>query len=400
MTRTIDLGDYLWLLGDHAGRLLDRLAEDDRPLAAQAKALRRDLSADRVHLLLEQAELRRRARAKFHAAHRMFFTAVGLEQATDETLAAYKASRFQAGQPGADLCCGIGGDLLGLAGRGPVVGVDRDPVHALLAQANAQATPAAAGRAQVRQEEAQRVRVTDFAAWHIDPDRRPQGRRTTHVGLHEPGADVIERLFVANPNAAVKLAPAAEVPDRWERAGELEWISRARECRQLVVWFGPLAVEPGRRRATRVEATQTHTFVSEPGGSAPPAPRAGRYVYEPDPAVLAAGLAAALANRHGLAGLGPQPGYLTGDAPLDEPLLACFAVREVLPLDLKRLRSALASRGIGRLEIKKRGVGDGPEVLRRRLGPRGPNAAVLILTRVAGRAVAMIADRDSGSERP
>ncbi len=66
----------------------------------------------------------------------MFFATRPLEQATDEVVAAYKAGRFPPGRLMVDFCCGIGGDLLALASRGPVLGVDRDPVLALLAGAN------------------------------------------------------------------------------------------------------------------------------------------------------------------------------------------------------------------------------------------------------------------------
>ena len=177
----------------------------------------------------------------------MFFTPLGLEQATDEFVAAYKASRFPPAQAVADLCCGLGGDLLALAARGAATGVDRDPVTALLAEANAPAS------APILVADATAVDLRGCSAWHIDPDRRPTGRRTTRVELHEPGPEVIDRLRAARPEGAVKLAPAATLPEAWPQEAELEWIGRATECRQLVCWFGALAGEPGRRRATIVD---------------------------------------------------------------------------------------------------------------------------------------------------
>ncbi len=105
-------------------------------LVRLAAELREALSANRVHLILEQVQLREKAREKFPQADRMFFTPLGLQQATDAWIAAYKAGRFARGEPVADLCCGIGGDLMALAARGPVQGVDRDPATAILAEAN------------------------------------------------------------------------------------------------------------------------------------------------------------------------------------------------------------------------------------------------------------------------
>ena len=255
-----ELDDYRWLIADEAAGWLDRAAADSRPLVAQADRLRKFLSPSRARLVFEQVELRRRARVKFTAADRMFFTRVGLEQATDCFVAAYKAARFPAGEPIADLCCGIGGDLSALARRGPVTGLDRDPIAALLAETNLQRgtdlqpvlLPNVQPRTQVRCMDVSAFPLHETLAWHLDPDRRSEGRRTTRIEFHEPGPEIMERLLEACGNAAIKLAPAAEVPATWARAAELEWIGRGRQCRQLVAWFGRLAEHPGRRRATIV----------------------------------------------------------------------------------------------------------------------------------------------------
>src|SRR5262245_51813557 len=89
-----DLADYQWLTGDEAGRLLAALATDPLPLHTAVARLRRNLSAARAHLIIEQVELRRRAAEKFTHADQMFFTRTALEQATDEWTAAYKAKHF------------------------------------------------------------------------------------------------------------------------------------------------------------------------------------------------------------------------------------------------------------------------------------------------------------------
>ena len=174
------LTDWRWLTGSAAAAWLARAMQSDQSLVALASALRAHLTRPRVHLVLAQVDLRRRAGTKFANACQMLFTRVGLEQATDQCIAAYKAQRLSARAPVADLCCGIGGDLLGLANHGRVVAVDRDPVAALLAQFNCRAC----GRAPV---DLCVAHVADFpvenvAAWHIDPDRRSAGHRTNARG--------------------------------------------------------------------------------------------------------------------------------------------------------------------------------------------------------------------------
>ena len=67
----------------------------------------------------------------------MLFTRAGYEQSSSEPIARYRAARFGDARRVADLCCGIGGDLLALASGREALAVDRDEVHARLALHNA-----------------------------------------------------------------------------------------------------------------------------------------------------------------------------------------------------------------------------------------------------------------------
>jgi hypothetical protein len=130
-----------------------------------------------------------------------------------------------------------------------------------------------------------------------------------------------------------------------------------------------------------------------PGADPDAAGELRRYLYEPDAAVLAADLAGALAAQHGLTVIAPGAAYLTSDARIDDAALACFEVREVMPFRIKTLKRWLRERGIGTLEIKKRGVDHDPAEVRRQLDLSGQNAATLILTRLGKQVLAVIADR-------
>src|SRR5258706_7335897 len=149
MAATPPLDLYGWLTSDAAGPYLQLAArESSEPvggLVRLATSLRNKLSADQVHLVLEQVELRQRAKEKFSAAERMYFTPKSLMQATDEAIALYKARRFSTEERLADLCCGIGGDLLALAERGECIGVERDDVLAHLAHRNCEVCNRAGG---------------------------------------------------------------------------------------------------------------------------------------------------------------------------------------------------------------------------------------------------------------
>jgi hypothetical protein len=367
------------------------------------ECLRRRVSPARARLVVELVGLRRRAATKFTAADRMFFTRTALEQATDEWVAAYKASRFPKDAPVADLCCGIGGDLLALAARGPVVGVDRDPLVAHFAVANARVffAPSDGARLDIRVQEAQRSGAEGALAWHIDPHRRPHGRRTSSTAFSSPDATVIERLLIECRHAAVKLAPGARVPQEWADRCELEWISRGGECRQLVAWHGDLATNAGRRRATIVTSAACglahRSLVGKPNQAIPIATAPQRFVFDCDPAVLAAHLKGALASEHGLSSLGAGPTYLTGPEPISDAALASFEVLDTLPLRTTAIANYLRERGVCQLEIKKRGVDVDPEKLRRSLKLRGDRAAVLLITPIADRPAAILTQRMAAS---
>ncbi|WP_425398857.1 class I SAM-dependent methyltransferase [Aeoliella sp.] len=387
-----------WLLGDEAAKWLDELRTADQPTHQIATRLRKHLSAEQAHRLMELAELRQRAAQKFTAAERMFFTRVGFEQSSDEWIARYKAQRFVGRDLVADLCCGIGGDALGLADVArELTLVDRSPTMTAFAARNLMENGVET-QVVAKTVGADSLDLQQCGAWHIDPDRRPEGGRTTHAELHEPSDATIDAMLAANPNAAVKLAPACQPPARWAEGGELEWISRSGECKQLVAWFGDLATQPGRRRATVLEvdgrgvralASATGTGDQQPDAD----DRVGRYVMEPDAAVLASDLVGNLANEHGWWTFSSTTGYLSADAMKIDPAWTTFEVLDVVPLNIKRLSAYLRQRGIGQLEIKHRAVKLSPESLRKDLKLKGDEHATLLITRVLEKRIAIVARR-------
>jgi hypothetical protein len=86
----------------------------------------------------------------------------------------------------------------------------------------------------------------------------------------------------------------------------------------------------------------------------------------------------------------PRIAYVYADAPAPTPYARCFEIEASMPFSLKRVRGLLRERGIGRLEIRKRGSALEPDRLRRDLRLAGPDSATLVLTRVADAPTAML----------
>ena len=116
----------------------------------------------------------------------------------------------------------------------------------------------------------------------------------------------------------------------------------------------------------------------------------GRYLYEPDGAVIRAGLVGAVAAGVGGGLIDPRIAYVTSDSSFRTPFARSYVINEEVPFREKQLRAALRVRGIGRLTIKKRGIAITPEELRKRLELKGDNEATLVLTRVRNQGTALL----------
>ncbi|HEX6876109.1 MAG TPA: class I SAM-dependent methyltransferase [Nocardioidaceae bacterium] len=386
----MDLESFRWLLTDEGRALLTRTADvyDGQPgQALEAAAfLRRDASPEHVAAAMTQVELRRRARDKFgDLADSMYFTPDGLEQATRLRVATHRAARVAAAAPASvlDVGCGVGGDLVAFARAGlTVAGIDRDPLRVAVAAANLEAL-GLGGAVQVADVEA--LDVSGFGVVFADPARRTDRGRVFDVEAYAPPWSFVERLL--QRPSVVKVAPG--IPhDLVPEGVEAEWVSDEGDLKEAALWSRQLATV--RRRATVIRPTGLATLTDEddPGERSVREPQ--RFLYEPDDAVIRAGLVTAVAaGVHG--GLVDEHiAYVTSEEPFRTPFARTYEVLETLPYKEKQLKAALRARGIGRLTIKKRGVDVVPEDLRRRLSLHGEQDATLILTRVAGKGTALL----------
>lgn len=378
-----------------AGRdLLAEVAWVRRPAPNDLVRWRRNHPPEHVAAAVRLVESRRRGSAKFDRADAMWFESIGLEQATAEVVARHKARRF-AGSVTLDLCCGIGGDALALAAeaRG-VVAVDLDEGMARRARWNAEVHGVGHRLAPILGR-AEAVAIPPEALVHIDPDRRVRASgRARSVEDYAPGLAFLRGLVARCRGGAIKLGPASDFASAFgDLPVEIELISLGGECKEATVWFGDLATPGVRRRASRPSEGATWTDRDAPSSShAPTADRPGSWVFDPGPALIRSGLLDGFALAHGLARLGGCD-FLTGPDRVDSPFLAPFEVDETLPLDLKRLRRAVAERGLGPLEIKTRGIDLLPEDVRKSLRPDGPNPATLLLVGGLGPSLAIVARR-------
>jgi hypothetical protein len=270
----MDLATFARLRTPAGQAALDAAAAEDPTEAAFLAGFRRlakRFPPDLARAALETAILRRKARAKFARADAMFFTREALEQASREVVAGYRAERFARFAAVGDYCCGVGGDTVALAGRGPVVAVDRDPLRLAMAAANLEAY-GLRERVTFLQGDLLEMPLPDVPAAFVDPDRRAGGRRHIAPRDYQPPLDTLRARLPRTPALSVELAPAVSWDDLRAYGAEAEFLSAGGELKECVLWFGPLRTAA--RRATLLPGR--HTLAAAAPAPAPPPGHPGR----------------------------------------------------------------------------------------------------------------------------
>ncbi|KJQ55049.1 THUMP-like domain-containing protein [Microbacterium sp. SA39] len=384
--------------------LLDAVGPiDDAAEVARAVSRLRSAghSPDLVSAVVGQAHLRSRASAKFGPfAGRMLFTRTGLEQATRLAVAARHAQRIRSVgiTRVADLGCGIGGDALAFAGAGlDVLAVEADEVTSVIAAYNLAPFGDAAV---VRHSTAEEALASGTgpgaepgAVW-MDPARRTAGHSETRRVSPDDYSPSLDWAFdvASRMPTGIKLGPAHD-RDALPLDGEAQWVSADGSVVELVLWSGVLAREGVRRAALVIRGERSYELTSGADADDVPVRELGSFLHEPDGAVIRARLIGDVARSLDAGMLDRHIAYLTSDAAVTSPFVQSFRVRETMPANPKAISAVLKANGIGRLEIKKRGVDIDPAAFRKKLTLRGDAEATLILVRVGDQRRAILADR-------
>lgn len=340
----------------------------------------RDQFGDRTPLLVETVLLRRRAVAKLSElpeSHDWLFTDEALQQATAAPVALYRSERLR-GRVVHDVTCSIGTELAALSGSATrVVGSDVDAVRLAMARHNL------GDAVDLCRADALRP-VTRDTVVLADPARRSAGRRRFDPRDYQPALDELLETYRGR-SLVVKCAPGIDFDAVTQLGfdGEIEVTSYRGSVREACLWCGDLTAPGVRRRANMVDRGERVTD-ADPDDCPVRAP--GRWIVDPDGAVVRAGLVRHYGSRHGLWQLDPHIAYLSGEEL--PPDVRGFEVLEQLAFDERRLRQALGALDCGALEILVRGVNVEPDALRRRLALRGDRSLAVVITRIGSGATA------------
>jgi hypothetical protein len=324
---------------------------------------------DHAAVLVATTLLRRKALTKFADPSGWLFTDEALQQATAGPVARHRARRL-AGRIVHDATCSIGTELAALRDSSAyVVGSDVDPVRLAMARHNVDVDLCRADALRP---------VTRDVVVLVDPARRSRGRRRFDPRDYTPALDAVFDVYRGR-DLVVKCAPGIDF-DQLARLGfdgEVEVTSLAGSVREACLWSTSLAGTGVTRRATMLDTGEQITD-AEPDDCA--VAQAGRWIVDPDGAVVRAGLVRHYAARHGLWQLDPDIAYLSGDRLPDG--VRGFEVLEELGYSERRLRQALSARDVGAVEILVRGVDVDPDAVRSRMRLRGSQRVSVVVARI------------------
>jgi THUMP domain-like/RNA cap guanine-N2 methyltransferase len=352
--------------------------------------LRKNFTPEIAGGLLEVLLIRQKA-AKFSRLAEMFFTRAAYEQASSETVANYRANRMLQvlgqGAKVADLGCSCGGDLIALAQYFDVIGVDLDPVRLEFARANL----AVYGRTATLQPlDINTFDPIGYSAIFFDPARRTtEGKRIFDVTAYQPPLSIIQKWLKVVPEVAVKVAPGVDYAQLADYDCEVEIISEKGDVKEAVLWFGKLRTIAN-RRATLLPAEITLT--DNPDKAVIECGEPLQYLYEPDGAVIRAGLVEDLAWQMGnnTRKLDPDIAYLTSQDLIVTPFARAWRILEYQAWNLKKLNHRLQELSIGKIIVKKRGSPVDPQALEKSLKLKGSKQITVVLTHVLGKPVVLL----------
>ena len=404
----MNLSEAQTLLTPEGDALLVRArASRGKALHRRHRALSKEAGAHAARVALHQDELRVRAARKTPHADAWLFEREALEQATTWAVACDRATRWprEPVRPLIDVGAGLGFDALAAARAGVnVIAFEASPLRAALLRHNA-STLELAGRLDVRNERFELARhgtLLDDALLFVDPDRRDaSGRRAKDPASFNPPFATWRAWAERAYATMVKLPPSLGMEGELG-ARPYELVSLQRDAKERRVFWGNW---PQLSACQARILPQGLVFAAEQPDVLPTlAVESGMWLFDPDAALRHARLVRAFGATHGLQGTDATAHYLLSTTHPPEALLAWGAwlvIDEVVPARKAPVQAWLQEHGVGRLEIRKRGLNDRASAWRKALRLAGPRAGCMtLLPDATGRPRACLSLCDADETQP
>jgi len=284
----------------------------------------------------------------------------GLRFATPEVVAQYRAGRLKCSVL-ADISCGIGGQAMCFAKEcGKVYGIDIDGERLECARRNAGVYGVdniifIEGDA-LSPQVVEQVADADADVIFSDP-ARPAEEDVRQTDSLRPGIPMVMEAYRDVTGSFAFEAPPQMPPERIDFDCEREYLSVDGQLNRLTLYFGPL--KSCERSAVLLKGGRHYRL--ESGVDAPVVipevdePRV--YAFEPDPAVVKAGLlgelACGLGGKVELVRIDARRSLLTSDVLLESLFFKHrYRVLDRVPLDCRKVNRSLMGHGMGKAVIR------------------------------------------------
>lgn len=328
---------------------------------------------------LQQIQGRQKAKEKLPEMYGnpdiVFPPTVSMEQCSSEATARYKASLVH-GDTFADLTGGFGVDTLALAGsfqQGYYVESSAElcqlfehNIHAL-----------GIGNILIWQGTMEEVLPTlpEMDILYLDPSRR-DGHGQRVVALTDCTPNVPEHkdalLGKARQGVLVKLSPMLDIKAAMQQlpeTREIHVLAVHGECKEVLFLLSHDKAENIEYHAVNIQGdfVQDFQFSGQEEADAMPelADGVGKYLLEPNAAVMKAGAFKCVATRYGLRKLHAHSHLYTCDEPVADFPGRVFTVEKVVPFSKKEVKRQLA--GIGKANVAVRNFPLTADALRQQL---------------------------------
>ncbi|MDP8269160.1 MAG: methyltransferase domain-containing protein [Candidatus Tenebribacter davisii] len=326
--------------------------------------------------MLSQIKLQKRNIKKIPIAGEILFTQLGAQQASSCELAKYHELKFKDYNIIADLCCGIGIDLMHIAkDKEQVYAVDLDADTLRIAEFNCKNRDLnninfKLGSAEEFDQQVEAI--------FIDPDRRMDSNRRINPEEYSPPFHKIMELRKITPNIAVKLSPAIDYKKLILPVDStLEFISEDGVLKEILLCMGKLSNENCSRKAILLPSNMTLQNSDEKIKVS----EIKKYLFEPDAAIIRAGLVQELGLIINYNLIDTKLALLTGSKVTHIKFGKLYEVELIINYDLKKVRKYVRDNEIGELIIKTRGFPESVEKFRKKIKLKGKRSVIMFILR-------------------
>lgn len=196
---------------------------------------------------------------------------------------------------------------------------------------------------------------------YLDPSRRDENQRSVDLEFCSPNVyEIYELLFAKSKNLCIKVSPAFDISEAVKRFPELKKIvvvSVDGECKEVL-----LLIEKNYDRDINLQAavldSQNNDFFIEKNVKQTIDKNIADipllYIFEPDPAIIKAGLTSKLAAEKDILFINSTIDYLTGKSPINDFPGRYFRIEKFAPFKPAELKNYLKTKSIKKANFAKR----------------------------------------------